>query len=343
MKKQTKKLLIALFALLILAGGYVALMLFSPTEETEEKTEEDEVVYTVEEDTIRKITYTNSNGTIELVLEEDAWSSPTDEACPVNGYTVKSMITALQEIKASRTITKEEADLEEFGFSDPTLVVDFEQKDGTKTTYTLGMLNNVVDKYYFQVSGNDNVYLIDSTLYHSFDYDLLHLAEVEEYPSLGAQDIYEYTLTLNGETMYFKDTKDVAHKKNAEEIPDSLWKYGKSEDDLKRLDTDSADELIQEIISLSNSECVTYKLTKQDLKDCGLDSPKMTLKVKYTELDISEEDSEESEITDHSYTIYFGNNDPESGEYYVNMEGSNAIYTMNVSDVDVLMSAFEEK
>ena len=81
MKKQTKKLLIALFALLILAGGYVALMLFSPTEETEEKTEEDEVVYTVEEDTIRKITYTNSNGTIELVLEEDAWSSPTDEAC----------------------------------------------------------------------------------------------------------------------------------------------------------------------------------------------------------------------------------------------------------------------
>lgn len=356
-KKQIKTLIITFLALVLLVGGYVAMTLLMPKEEDEtEETQEDEVIYTVKEDTINQISYTNKNGTIDLVLKKDEWYSPTDEKCPVNNYTVDSMISSLQEVKASRTIEKEEVDKEGFGLDNPTLVVDFTQKDGTKTTYTLGTLNSVVSKYYFQVSGDEKVYLIDTTMYNSFDYDLLELAEVEEYPSMGTQDVAEYSLTMDGKTIYVKDAKDAAHKKNDDEIPDCVWKYGTDKENLKKMDTDLADKALQAVIGLTNAECITYNLTDKDLKKCGLDNPKMSLTVHYTEMEQDEEDEEEDEITDtddvkeevkdakiidREFTVYFGGNDAESGEYYVRTEGSNTIYTMNVSGVKTLMSIFE--
>lgn len=355
-KKQIKTLIITLLALVLLVGGYVAMTLLMPEEEKTEETEEDEVVHTIEEDTINKITYTNENGTIELVLNNEKWSSPTDKNCPVNKYTVDSMVSALEEVKASRTIEKEEVDKEEFGLDKPSLVVDFTQKDGTNTTYTLGTLNSVVSKYYFQVSGDEKVYLIDTTMYNSFDYDLLQLAEVEEYPSMGGQDIADYTLTMDGKTLYFVDSKDAAHKKNEEEIPECVWKYGENKNSLKKMDADLASDVLQAIMGLTNAECVTYNLTDKDLKKCGLDKPKMSLTVHYTKMDQAEEDEEEvtdtddakeekkeAEIIDCEFTVNFGDTDSDSGEYYVQMEGSKAIYTMNVSGVNTLMSVFNEK
>lgn len=352
-QKQIKTLIITLLALVLLVGGYVAMSILIPEEEETEDTDEDEVVYTVEEDTINKISYTNQSGTIELVLNNEEWSSPTDKECPVNNYTVDAMVTALEEVKASRTIEKEEVDTEAFGLDSPSLVVNFTQEDGTKTTYTLGTLNSVVNKYYFQVSGDDKAYLIDTTLFNSFDYNLLELAEVEEYPSVGNQDIAEYTLTMDGKTLYFADSKDAAHKKNEDTIPDCVWKYGTEKDNLKKMDTDLADDVLQAIIGLTNAECVTYNLTDKDLKKCGLDNPKLSLTVHYTKMnqkeeeevtdtDDVEENEEEAEIIDCEFTVYFGDTDSDSGEYYVHMEGSKAIYTMNISGVNTLMGVFEQ-
>lgn len=354
-KKQIKTLLITFLALIVLVGGYVAMTILMPEEEETEETEEDEVVYTVEEDTINKITYTNDNGTIELVLKKDKWTSPTDKACPVNEYTVDSMLSALESVKASRTIEKKDIDREEFGLDNPSLVVDFTQKDGTKTTYTLGTLNGIVNKYYFQVSGDEKAYLIDTTMYNSFDYDLLKLAKLEEYPSIGSQDVAEYSLTLDGKTLYFVDSKDAAHKKNDSEIPECVWKYGTQKDKLKKMDTDLANNVLQAIMGLTNTECVTYNLTDKDLEKCGLDNPKMSLTVHYTKMEQEDEDEDEeitdtdnveeeqkdAEIIDCEFTVYFGDNDPDSGEYYVHIEGSNAIYTMNISGVNTLKSVFE--
>lgn len=354
-KKQIKTLIITLLALVILVGGYVAMTILMPEEEEKEETKEDEVIHTVKEDTINKISYTNKNGTIELILNKKKWSSPTDKDCPVNKYTVDSMVSALQEVKASRIIEKADIDRKEFGLDEPSLVIDFTQKDGTKTTYTLGTMNSVVNKYYFQMSGDEKAYLIDTTMYNSFDYDLLELAEVEEYPSIGGQDVAEYSLTMDGKTLYFVDSKDAAHKKNEEQIPECVWEYGTDKNNLKKMDTDLADSVLQAIMGLTNTECVTYKMTDKDLKKCGLDNPKMTLTVHYTEMEEEEEEEEEestdtdsakeevkdAKILDNEFTVYFGDTDSDSGEYYVHMEGSKAVYTMNVSGVNTLMSVFE--
>lgn len=347
-KTQVRNLILIIVAFVLLICGYLVLMKSTATDDTEEETEDSFVVTTVEESDIQKIIYTIDDTEIELDLKGEEWVTPTDETCPVNEYTVDAMLSVLKEVKATRKIKKKDIDVESFGLEVPEKVIHFTLKDGTEMTYTLGALNSVVDKYYFQMSGDENVYMIDTTMYNTFDYDLLELAEVEEYPSIGNQDIADFLVTMDGKTLYFVDAKDAAHKKNDSEIPKCVWKYGEDKDNLKKVDSTYAEELIQAIIGLTNAECVTYNKTEKDVKKCGLDQPSMTLVVNYTKMQTSEteetEDSTEvadAEIIDESYTVYVGGVDEESGEYYVNMEGSDAIYTMNVANIDTIKKVFE--
>lgn len=358
-KQQITKLMITLLLLVILAGGYVAMTVFMPSEDTEDTEEEEKfTVHTVEEEDIEKIAYINKKEKITLKKQkDDSWIATNDEKCPVNNYTVDAMISTLTKVESSRKIEKKEVDEEEFGFNEPSQEITFTTKDGKETTYTLGAINNVVDKYYFKMTGDENAYLIDTTMYNSFDYDLLGLVELEEYPAIGTQDIADYSLTMDGKTRYFVDSKDAAHKKNDDEIPECVWKVGSNKDSLKKQDTDEASEMVQAIIGLTNSSCVTYNKTDKDMKKYGLDNPKLTLTVNYTEMESAEdeedtteksEDSEEeteevadAKILDKSFTVYFGNTNEESGEYYVYCEGSKAIYTMNVANVNTLMDAFK--
>lgn len=354
-KQQITKLIITLLLLVVLAGGYIAMTVLMPSEETEETEEEDKfTVKTVKGENISKIVYSNKDAKITLEKKgEDEWIATTDDKCPVNEYTVDAMISTLEKVESTRKIEKDEVDEEAFGFKKPSQVITFTMKNGKEITYTLGALNSVVDKYYFKMTGDENAYLIDTTMYNSFDYDLLGLVKLEEYPAMGTQDIADYSLTMDGKTLYFVDSKDAAHKKNETEIPECVWKVGSSKDNLKKQDADAATEMVQAIIGLTNSSCVTYNKTDQDMKKYGLDHPKLTLKVNYTEMESSEENEDsteedtektsEAKILNKSFTVYFGNTDEESGEYYVHCEGSNAIYTMNVANVETLMDAFEEK
>lgn len=359
MKKRQKaiKLIVTLLVLVVLVVGYAAMNIFF--KEEEDTTEEDTsfTVNTEEEDSINKITYTKDGTEIVLMSDEDGeWYTTNDENCPVDSYTVGNMKSALKEITSTREIAPEDVDEEEFGFTDPSRIITFTLTDGTEYTYTLGVLNDVVDKYYFRMNEEESVYLIDSTLYNNFDYDLLGLAEVEEFPSLGNQDIANLTMTVDGKTWYFEDAKDAAHKKNEDEIPTCVWKYGTDANKLSKMDTDTSDDFITAVIGLSNSECVSYNMTKKEQKKYGLDDPYLTLTVNYTEMESAESDSEDTseddteeeteevadaEIIDKSYTLYVGGTDKESGEYYVNIKGTKGIYTMNVSKIESLLAAIQ--
>lgn len=348
-KKKAIKLIVTFMVLVVLVVGYAAMSVL--IKDDEEETTEDEssfTVNTVEEETINQITYTVDGSEIVLMQDEnEEWYTPTDKNCPVDSYTVGNMTGVLAEITSTREIEAKDVDEEMFGFTNPSKVITFTVTDGTEYTYTLGILNDVVDKYYFRLNDEESVYLIDSTLYNNFDYDLLGIAEVEEYPALGTQDIASMTMTVDGNTWYFEDAKDAAHKKNEDEIPTCVWKYGTDKKKLSKMDTDTSDDFISAVISLSNSECISYNMTKKEQKKYGLDNPYMTFTVHYTEMESSDTDSEDTEevaeadIIDKSYTLYVGDTDEESGEYYVNVDGTKSIYTMNVSKIESLLAAIE--
>lgn len=361
MKKKQKaiKLIVTFMVLVVLVVGYVAMTMFIKDDEEDTKQEEEEkiTVNTVEKDSINQITYTEDGTEIKLLLDKnEKWYTPNDKNCPVDSYTVGNMKSSLAEISSTRKIESKDVDEEEFGFTKPSKVITFSLTDGTEYTYTLGILNDVVDKYYFRMNDEKDVYLIDSSLYNNFDYDLLKLAEVKEFPSVGNQDIADITMTVDGKTWYFEDAKDAAHKKNEDEIPTCVWKYGTDKSKLSKMNTDTSEDFISAVISLSNSECVSYNMTEKEQKKYGLDDPYLTLTVNYTEMKSAESDTEDTgddsteteteevpdaKIIDRSYTLYVGDTDKDSGEYYVNIKGTKGIYTMNVSKIESLLAAIE--
>lgn len=351
-KKKGLKLFAGLLLLVLLIGGYIAATFYFK-EDTEEDTEKEEefTVNTVTQDDIQKIAFTNEKTSMTFYKKDDTWYFEKDKEFHVNQYKIDAMTQALAEVKSSKEIKKSEVDEKEFGLDKPTQEITFTMKDGKETTYTLGTLNSVVSKYYFKMSGKDSVYMIDTTMYNSFDYELLDIFDMEEYPTVANQDIYEFTLTKGAKTVYFKDHADAAHKKNASEIPDCKWYTGTKENQLKKADTDKANKIVQSVIGLTNSSCVSYHVTDKEKKKYGLDNPSLILEVNYTEMKNASSDTAntaeptatpaEAKIVDKNYKVYFGNVS-DAGEYYVYMEGADAIYTMNVSSVDTLLTAFEK-
>lgn len=338
-KKKLFRLLAMFLVLVLLVGGYVAITVLHPFSEEEttgiEDTQEEEKinVASYNEDHINEITYTKGKTKIHLVKKKDTWTATNDADCPVNKYTVNAMLTCLKEVTASRKI--EDDSEEDFGLDNPTKVITF-VVDGETVTYTIGAKNAIVDKYYFQCSGDDAIYMIDSTMYNSFDYDLLGLAQVPDYPSLTSQTISYLTLQKGDKTVYIVDTKDAAHKSLSDEIPDPVWAKGSSKSKVKKMDTDTADDFIEAVLGLTNTECVTYKATQKDMEKYGISKPSMVLTVHYTKVN-----DKKKTIQDKSYQITFGKTDKDSGEYYVYTDQGTGIYTMNVSNVDTLLQLLQ--
>ncbi|MBQ3784365.1 MAG: DUF4340 domain-containing protein [Lachnospiraceae bacterium] len=346
-KKKIIRLAVSFVVLLALIGGYVAMTVMFPKEEESSEQEDNKInVVKMNESDFRKITYSQDGESIELVYDEgtEKWSTTNDADCPVDNYKVSNMIDTMCDLDSTTEIKGDDIDEESFGLNNPSKTIDVVLEDGTERKFVIGGYNDVVDKYYFTKDDSDSVYLIDSTLYNTMDYNLLRLAEVESYPTVAEQDLYEISLTKDGKTTYVVDNNDAAHKKNDGTIPDCEWLSGSSLDKVsKASDKDKMSEFITGICGLSNSETVTYKKTEADMKKYGLETPKtLKLTVKYTEMKSNESESDElPQIIDKSFTVYVGGKDKKSGEYYVMMDGSKAIYTMNVSKVESLLGVLE--
>lgn len=347
-KGKVIKLVLAIFLLVALVGGYVFMTVKQKSEEETESSDDDSFnIVSVVQDGINKISYDKDGTEIVLSLKDDTWECQTDPKCKVDQYKAKNMLDKLTDLDATRKIQGDEVDLDAFGLKEPTKVIRYSNENGEESVFTFGMYNKTVDKYYFQKNGDDNVYLVDTTLFNLCDYDLLGLAEVEEYPSLGSQDVYQFSIAYDGKKTFYVDQADAAHKKNADEIPDCEWKSGASSDKAKKDAADEASDLISAIQNLSNSETVSYDKTDSQMKKFGLNSPTLTLQVKYTEMESTGTDEEtdavkDAKILDKEFTLYVGKNDEASGEYYVTTADSNSIYTMNVSKIDALMGETTE-
>lgn len=370
MKKKPFKLITALLILVIMVGAYVGLTLYGPKEEdssTEEETE-DITAYTIDANNIAKIYVENNASKTPLTFAKDGenWYCEEAKECSLNQYKITAMLDAITEVEAEQKIDNGmEENKEEFGLDKPATTITITLTDDSQVTYYLGTLNSVLQQYYFNVKGQQDVYLISTVMYNSFDYDILGLAEFLEYPVLGNSDILEFDVTADGKTTYYKDKAEVANKKDETEIPESKWYTGNSPDNLKKADSETASNLIQEIIGLTSSSCISYKYTDKDLEKYGLTEDKaIKLHVAYTETHTSGDDADTEDDTDSTatpanqtdttaapeatasseehmvieqkeFTIYIGKED--SGERYVRLEGQKQIDKMNLNSLENLL------
>jgi type II secretory pathway pseudopilin PulG len=168
MRKKQYGIMILILVLILAAFGILR-GVKSHQEKVAQEEEEAQTVYAVSFDSsdVTAFSYQYSSdeqSEQELNFEksDDAWTYTSDTTIDLDEDQIDTMLSTLSSITANSTI-ESVSDVSQYGLDTPVQQVNIQFTDGAQTTLVFGMENEVLGGYYLQVSGDENVYLVDST------------------------------------------------------------------------------------------------------------------------------------------------------------------------------------
>ena len=186
-KKQYFILLMILAVIIAALFGMRAAK--SQKEKKEEEKKEAETVYAVQFDAsdVSAFSYEYDGSILEFVKTDDTWICKADETVDVDENSIESLLSTMSSITANNVI-EDASDISEYGFDEPTQEMNLVFDDGSAKTIRFGMKNEVIGGYYLMVSGDDNIYLADSTYVTSTLNQNLEDLAVEEEEEVEAEE-----------------------------------------------------------------------------------------------------------------------------------------------------------
>ena len=174
--KRGRKLL--LLALVVMAGASIAAIKMNPGESGEDSSEESTAIYTVDAESVTKLSWTYNGETVTLVDAGDGWMYEDDRNFPLDESCLDDMLSAISTVTASKVIEDVE-DLAQYGLEDPVCSVTV--TTGKTSELRIGNETGLGGQRYLSL-GDGNVYLVDSSLLSSFSYDLYSIIQKESFP-----------------------------------------------------------------------------------------------------------------------------------------------------------------
>lgn len=355
MNKKIKRLLLVVVVLALLVGTYFVLTKFVIKKDSESKVQKDNVaVSQVGADNIVSFTYKcedTDNKELTLVKNKDnEWHYSQEETFPINQSYVTKMAESLSNVEAERIILADEADeLSEYGFDNPLVTIDFEEKDGTKHSYYIGNENASTENYYFRMEGDENVYQINADLKVMFMMGLYDLFDMETFPKVEESSFKEIDIKSGDKHLKVKsvvedDAKEVMTSDDYME-KEITWYAAKDGEEYKKGNQITLQAMIDEMTEYYFFRAVDYNVDETGRSKYGLDKPSAVINVKYQVLDETTAELVEvadginevqCDTIDKEYTLYVGNKTSDTNyadDYYVYTEGSNKVYTMEAASL----------
>ncbi len=335
------KILVALLALSVLVGGYFAVSRFMDREEAETGDETEKItVKTFDAGDVTGIKYVYGDETIELVKKNDKWQLSSDSEFPVNQTYPATMVTETAGLTAKRLISETSDLFSEYGLSEPSEAFFFTRSDGSTVTVFIGDYNSFSDAYYINVSGTEEVYLVEGSYLDNFHYGLAKLADVEDLPTITSGDVKGIkvkTENKNYELKYYEKAPDTVYT--------SIYNWFMSGG--IPLETTSVSGLISTVTGFKSAGCGDYRATNEELKKYGFSEPNAVIEIAYTTTETKETgelDDEGNEIseeitTEHVLKLTVGGFATEGVDYYAKLSDSDVIYLIEKSYVDSLDNA----
>lgn len=353
MKKRIITLVSVAIVLVVLIIGCFLIIKSGKNKNVEETTKEDNIaVSQVGAENIVSFEYSNEDTDYKTLKfyrnSSDEWHYSEIEDFPLNQSYVTILAETLQEIDASRVISPDEAgELSDYGLDNPQLTISYEEKDGTKHTIYLGDKNTTTENYYLKMNDDENVYLVDSTLKVSFMYSLYDLFDMETFPLVETSSYKHIELTNGTKKIQFnavveEDAEEYIENDYKEK--DITWYVKKADsDEYKLANQITVKAMAEEMTEFAFYRAVDYKVEQEEYSKYGFDNPVAVIKVDYQVLDETTAELVEvadginevkCDTIDKNYILYIGNKCNENSstdEYYVRVDGSNKVYTMESS------------
>lgn len=303
--KRGKKLLILFLVLVALWGLTWGITALTAEKEAEAATLSGEVIFCLEE-TPESIGWTYGENAYLFDNTDSGWVYRDNTAYPLDTSYMDAILAALAEVTAEKVI-EDPGDLEQFGLAEPICSITVNEN----VTLELGN-ESLMGGQRYVCNGDGKVYLVDSTILDSFQYDLYHMVAKETIPDLS--NITALTLTTEDETV------QLTYQENSTLSYSDHYKWFCQD---TAVDMEAMEALLSNLQSLSWSECIDFQAQGSSLATYGLDVPAATYELHYT----TEADSGQGEETG-IFTIQLG--DGADDEYcYAMLPGSCLVYLID--------------
>ena len=281
MKK--KRGLTAPIIILILLLAVYFILRNSNLGEEEQSTVETKTVFQADADDISELTVEQGENQYTFQKEEDTWIYTGEDGFPLDTDELENKAAAITSVTAT-TIIENPENLEDYGLDSPSVKISVKTVDGETETLKVGNENTAVSGCYVTVNGDDsNVYLVDSLVKTSMEFDISDLAQMEEIPSITGSTVKHVNIQgPNG-------TKQLGEDGNSE----TGWSFTETDGSVSAAGSSLVQDYMGQFTSLSWSSFVSSNA--EDLSQYGLKNPtKVTIDYEVTET-IESSDDEEAE------------------------------------------------
>ena len=325
--RKTKKLGILVG---VLAAACVVTLIAAKHEEKKEQIKESEdVVLTLDPDTVTALswTYTSEDEegnevTGDLAFHKDeSWLYDADEAFPTDDDKIASLIAPFEEFGVSFIIEDVE-DYDQYGLTDPVCTISL-TADGTDYEIKLGAYSTLDEKRYVSI-GDGNVYLVSDDPFTYYEVELKDLIKNDSIP-------YVY----QAESIEFSGSEDYTVEYDANSTHTCCASDLYFADD-KPLDTSKISSYLSTLSYLGLSDYASYNVSDEELEAFGLAEPDLTATVNFEETD------EDDEAVAMSYTFSIGLNQEEKAAAEEKAAEEEAEGTEETADSDSAYDSTEE-
>lgn len=318
---KAKKLLLLLGAVVLLFGAYFAVSALTAREQAQET---DSVTARTLSGAITQLTVTGS-ATEPWTLTQDGehWHWSEDESFPVSNTVVSALTMRLSPLTAESSLSEGLEAWSVYGLDEPLITITAETDAGERVICLIGDTNTHTGEHYMKLDGDDTLYTVANDFVSAFDVDIYALMQFESWPVDTTHTVTDIVRTdaANTDALTLSIGSDADGNNTY-----TVTAAGVS----AAANTVDANELLNVVQNLDFSACADYNADSETLAVYGLDAPAYTVTVTYLEDDISQ-----------TAALYVGNGSAD-GTYYVQMEGSSAIYMVEGSTLSPLLVASAE-
>lgn len=259
----------------------------------EEIKNSDEVILELAADDVTALSWEYDK--TKLAFHKDkTWLYDEDKAFPVNEKKVKKLLRIFESFGVSFIIENVE-DYGQYGLDKPACSIHIETAEKSYDV-KLGNYSTMDEQRYISI-GDGNVYLVSTDPMETYEIELKDMILHDETPDIAQADDIAFAGSENYNIIYQKESDDTYNE-------DDVY-FVSGDNGYLPLDTDRVESYLSSIGSLRLGNYVSYNVTEEELAAYGLDSPELTVTVRYKEQkeDMQDEGSTEKEREKESKTF----------------------------------------
>ena len=169
MKKQKIQMLVIVVILLLCIVAYFLATRYAKQQEQRDKDSETQGqvnLTVIDPDDLDAFSYIADGTTYSYTKNKDTWTCENDTSLKMDADSIATLLGNLKKITAAEAIDDYDS-IADYGLDQPQNTITVTCGNET-TTIDIGDYNEMLQEYYIKISGDDKIYLADSTLKDAF-------------------------------------------------------------------------------------------------------------------------------------------------------------------------------